>query len=195
MINIIWLILIGIGIFIAIGTGKTDIISTSIFASAGKAVEFSIGLAGILAFWSGMLKIAEKSGVTEALAGLFRPVFAKLFPKIPKNHPVLGLISLTVSANFLGLGNVATPVGLKTMSELKNLNPDPEQASDDTCTFMALIFGSLSLIPSTVIAIRAQAGSNNPALIIAPVFIISLAGTLMALLVNYLAIHLGRKRK
>lgn len=195
MINIIWLILISIGIFIAIGTGKTEIISPSIFTSAGKAVEFSIGLAGIMAFWSGILKIAEKSGVTEALARLFQPIFARLFPKIPKNHPVLGLISFTVSANFLGLGNVATPIGLKTMSELKNLNHDPDKASDDTCTFMALIFGSLSLIPSTVIAIRAQSGSTNPALIIAPVFLISLAGTLIALLVNYLVIHLGEKGK
>jgi spore maturation protein A len=193
MINIIWFILIGIGILIAAGTGKTDIISTSIFVSAGKAIEFSIGLAGIMAFWSGILKIAEVSGMTEALARLFQPIFAKLFPKIPKNHPVLGLISLTVSANFLGLGNVATPIGLKTMAELKALSPDPAQASDATCTFMALVFGSLSLIPSTVIAIRAQAGSNNPALVIVPVFIISLAGTLIGLLVNYIAIRLTRK--
>jgi spore maturation protein A len=193
MINIIWFILIGIGILIAAGTGKTDIISTSIFVSAGKAIEFSIGLAGIMAFWSGILKIAEVSGMTEALARLFQPIFAKLFPKIPKNHPALGLISLTVSANFLGLGNVATPIGLKTMAELKALSPDPDQASDATCTFMALVFGSLSLIPSTVIAIRAQAGSNNPALVIVPVFIISLAGTLIGLLVNYIAIRLTRK--
>lgn len=193
MINIIWFILVGIGILIAAGTGKSEIISTSIFTSAGKAIEFSIGLAGVMAFWSGILKIAEVSGITEALAKLFQPIFVKLFPKIPKNHPVLGLISLTVSANFLGLGNVATPVGLKTMTELKALNPDPDQASDATCTFMALVFGSLSLIPSTVIAIRAQAGSNNPALIIAPVFIISLAGTLIGLLINYIAIRLTRK--
>lgn len=193
MINIIWLILIVIGVLIAIGTGKTEIISTTIFANAGKAIEFSIGLAGMMAFWSGILKIAESSGITEALAKLFQPIFAKLFPRIPKNHPVLGLISLTVSANFLGLGNVATPIGLKTMSELKVLNPDPEQASNETCTFMALVFGSLSLIPSTVIAIRAQAGSSNPALVIGPVFVISLAGTLIALLINYLAIRLIRK--
>jgi spore maturation protein A len=193
MINIIWLILIVIGVLIAIGTGKTEIISTTIFANAGKAIEFSIGLAGMMAFWSGILKIAESSGITEALAKLFQPIFAKLFPRIPKNHPVLGLISLTVSANFLGLGNLATPIGLKTMSELKVLNPDPEQASNETCTFMALVFGSLSLIPSTVIAIRAQAGSSNPALVIGPVFVISLAGTLIALLINYLAIRLTRK--
>ncbi len=193
MINIIWLILIVIGVLIAIGTGKTEIISTTIFANAGKAIEFSIGLAGMMAFWSGILKIAESSGITEALAKLFQPIFAKLFPRIPKNHPVLGLISLTVSANFLGLGNVATPIGLKTMSELKVLNPDPEQASNETCTFMALVFGSLSLIPSTVIAIRAQAGSSNPAIVIGPVFVISLAGTLIALLINYLAIRLIRK--
>jgi spore maturation protein A len=193
MINIIWLILIGAGIIIAAGTGKTELVSASIFASAGKAIEFSIGLAGIMAFWSGMLKIAEVAGITEALAKLFQPVFAKLFPKIPKNHPVLGLISLTVSANFLGLGNVATPVGLKTMAGLKALSPDPEQASDATCTFMALVFGSLSLIPSTVIAIRAQAGSSNPALIIGPVFLISLAGTLIGLLVNHITIWLTRK--
>jgi spore maturation protein A len=193
MINVIWLILIVAGVLIAAGTGKTELISSSIFGNATKAIEFSIGLAGIMAFWSGMLKIAESSGITEILAKLFQPLFAKLFPKIPKNHPVLGLISLTVSANFLGLGNIATPIGLKTMAELKTMSPDPEQASDSTCTFMALVFGSLSLIPSTVIAIRAQAASINPALIIPPVFLVSLAGTVIALLVNYLAIRLTRK--
>lgn len=193
MINIVWFMLMSIGIILAFGTGKAAVVSSAIFTDAGKAIEFAIGLAGIMAFWSGILKIAEAAGITETIAGVFHPLFVKLFPKLPKNHKVLGLISMTVAANLLGLGNVATPLGLKTMVELKNLSPDQESASEATCTFMALIFGGLSLIPSSLIAIRAQAGSTNPALIIGPVFIISLTGTCLGLIINYLALKFTRK--
>jgi spore maturation protein A len=193
MINIVWFFLMSVSILVAAGTGKTALISNSIFTSTGKAVEFTIGLAGIIAFWSGILKIAETSGVTEAIAKIFQPLLSKLFPKIPKGHQALGLISMTVAANLFGLGNIATPLGLKTMAELKTLSTDPDNASNATCSFMALVFGGLSIIPTTLIAIRARAGSSNPALIIAPVFILSLIGTLMSLFINYLALKLANK--
>ncbi len=193
MINIVWFCLVSIGILVAAGTGKLELISNSIFSNAGKAIEFTIGLAGIIAFWSGILKIAEASGVTEAVAKVFQPLLSKLFPKIPKGHPVMGFISLTVAANLFGLGNVATPLGLQTMSALKMLSTDQDTASDATCTFMALVFGGLSIIPTTLIAIRAQAGSVNPALIMVPVFALSLAGTLIGLFINYLALHWNYK--
>lgn len=188
MINIVWFVLISIGVIIAALTGKTALISSSIFTSASKAIEFSIGLAGIIAFWSGMLKIAEEAQLTQTIAQICQPLLSRLFPEIPSGHKVLGLISLTITANLFGLGNVATPLGLKTMTELQTLNPNHDQASNAICTFMALVFGGISLLPSTLISIRAQTGSDNPALIMSPVFIVSLIGTFIILIINYLVL-------
>lgn len=191
MINTIWLILIGLGIAIAIGTGKISLISTIIFSSANKAVEFTFGLAGMIAFWSGILKVAEVSGLTELVAKLFQPLLSIIFPALSRQKRILGLISLTMAANLLGLGNVATPLGLKTMTELQSLNSQKEHASNEICTFLALILGGLSLIPSTLIAIRTQAGSGNPAVVMGPVFITTLAGTVACLCFNYLALRIS----
>lgn len=190
MINTVWFILMGFGITVAILTGKMSIITPTIFDSADKAIHFCLGLAGMIAFWSGILKIAEVSGITEMIAKLFQPLLGLLFPSISRQKKTLGLISLTVAANLLGLGNVATPLGLKTMSELQQLNPNQEKASDEICTFLALVLGGLSLIPSTLIAIRSQADSQDPAIILGPVFLVTLAGTLTALLVNYVALKI-----
>jgi spore maturation protein A len=190
MINTVWFVLMGLGIAVAISSGQMSMIAPTIFSSADKAIHFCLGLAGIIAFWSGILKIAETSGITEIIARLFQPVLTLLFPTISSQKKTLGLISLTVAANLLGLGNIATPLGLKTMTELQQLNPDPNKASDEICTFLALVLGGLSLIPSTLIAIRSQAGSKDPAIILGPVFLVTLVGTLTALVVNFLALKL-----
>ena len=188
LINTVWFFLMGIGIFIAIISGKLAAITPTIFTSAEQAIRFCIGLAGILGFWSGILKIAEVSGITEIIAKFFQPLLGWLFPSLIHSKKILGLISLTFAANLLGLGNVATPLGLKTMAELQELNREPEKASDEICTFLALVLGGLSVIPSTLIAIRAQAGSKEAAIILGPVFITSLGGTFAAFIVNWLAI-------
>ena len=133
MINTIWLVLMGLGIGVAIATGKTALVSEVIFASADQAIKFCFGLAGMIAFWSGILKIAEVSGITEKIALLFQPILNKLFPTLSGQKPLLGLISLTLAANFLGLGNVATPLGLNTMAELAKINPEPGKASREIC--------------------------------------------------------------
>jgi spore maturation protein A len=190
MINTVWFVLMGLGIAVAISSGQMSMIAPTIFSSADKAIHFCLGLAGIIAFWSGILKIAETSGITEIIARLFQPVLTLLFPTISNQKKTLGLISLTVAANLLGLGNIATPLGLKTMTELQQLNPNPDKASDEICTFLALVLGGLSLIPSTLIAIRSQAGSKDPAIILGPVFLVTLVGTLTALVVNFLALKL-----
>jgi spore maturation protein A len=194
MINTVWLTLTGLGITIAIVSGKIGIITPTIFASADKAIQFCLGLAGVMAFWSGILKIAEVSGITEQIAKLFQPILALLFPSISRQKKVLGLISLTMAANLLGLGNITTPLGLKTMTELQELNPTPEKASDEICTFLALVLGGLSLIPTTLIAIRSQAGSANPALILGPVFLTTAIGTVTGLLFNYCALKISKWR-
>jgi spore maturation protein A len=194
MINTVWFILMGLGIAISILTGKLSIITPTIFTSADQAIRFSLGLAGMIAFWSGILKIAEVSGITEVIAKFFQPLLKLLFPSIANQRKTLGLISLTVAANLLGLGNIATPLGLKTMAELQELNPEHEKASDEICTFLALVLGGLSIIPSTLIAIRAQAGSKDAAIILGPVFLTTLIGTLTALIINYIALKITNRR-
>ena len=190
MINTVWMLLLGLGIGIAAASGKTAQISPTIFDSSRQAIEFAFGLAGMIAFWSGMLKIAEASGITSGIAKLFRPLLSLLFPDLKQDQSALGMISLTIAANLLGLGNVATPLGLKTMEKLQSHNPDPERASNSICTFMILIFGGLCVIPSTLIAVRSQAGSTNPAFVLIPLSIITFLGTAFSLIMNYLAIKL-----
>lgn len=194
MINSVWLFLIFISVFAAAATGNIHIVTDTIFKSAGSAIEFCFGLAGAIAFWSGILKVAEYSGVTAMIAKLFQPILIKLFPKLRANQKTLGLISLTIAANLLGLSNVATPIGLKTMEELQKINPEKERASDEICTFLVIILGGLSLLPTTLMAIRAQAGSHNPAIVLGPLFLITLSGTAFSLLVNYIFIKLSNKK-
>lgn len=189
MINTVWLFLISFGLITGMLNGKTGEISTVIFASAGKAIEFAIGLAGLIAFWSGILKIAEKAGLTGSIARVFQPLLALLFPSLSDKRHILGLISMTVAANLLGLGNVSTPVGLKTMEELRKLDPKSEAPSNAICTFITLILGGLTLVPSTLIAVRAQIGSAHPAVVIGPVTLITLVATVVGLLINYLCLH------
>lgn len=190
MINIVWFLLIFISVFTAAASGKINLISETVFQSSGNAIEFTIGLAGAIAFWSGILKVAEASGMTETLAKVFQPLFAKLFPKVARHKQIIGLISMTVTANLLGLGNVATPLGLKTMEELQAVNMRQERASDEICTFMILVLGGLSILPTTLMAIRARAGSDNPNLILIPVFLVSLVGTFTGLTLNYIILKI-----
>ncbi len=195
MINTVWMLLLGLGIGVAAASGKTAQISPVIFGSARQAIEFAFGLAGMIAFWSGILKIAEASGITAGIARLFRPLLLLLFPDLKQDQSTLGMISLTIAANLLGLGNVATPMGLKAIEKLQSHNSHPERASNSICTFMILIFGGLSLIPSTLIAIRSQAGSENPALVLIPLCIITFLGTSFGLALNYLAIKISKGGK
>ncbi|MGE5604828.1 MAG: nucleoside recognition domain-containing protein [Bacteroidota bacterium] len=195
MINIVWMLLLGLGIGIAAATGKTALISQTIFDSSRQAIEFAFGLAGMIAFWSGILKIAEAAGVTAGIAKLFRPLLSLLFPDLKQDQSVLGMISLTIASNLLGLGNVTTPLGLKTIEKLQANNSNPKQASNSICTFMILIFGGLCVIPSTLIAVRSQTGSENPALVLVPLCIITFLGTAFSLILNYMAIKMSSKVK
>lgn len=133
--------------------------------------------------------------MTARVAKLFRPLLSLLFPELKQDHSALGMISLTIAANLLGLGNVATPLGLKTMEKLQSKNSNPERASNSICTFMILIFGGFCVIPSTLIAVRSQTGSKNPALVLVPLCIITLLGTAFSLILNYLAIKISSKVK
>jgi spore maturation protein A len=138
---------------------------------AKTAVELAIGLIGIMALWLGVMKIAEQSGLIAKLGKLLKPMTTRIFPDVPADHPAMGAMIMNISANMLGLSNAATPFGLKAMEELNKLNPRNGTATDAMCTFLVINTGNLQLIPATVIAIRAAAGSSNPTEIIGPVIV------------------------
>jgi len=178
MLNYIWSGMLVTGFIFGIINGRIAEVTKAAVESAGKAIELSIALLGIMCLWTGLMAIAEKSGGIRIISRLFRPLLRILFPAIPKNHPAMGAIVMNLSANFLGLGNAATPLGLKAMNELQKLNPDKSRATDAMCMFLVLNTAAVQLIPSTVIAIRTNAGSASPAEIITAVWIASFCATL-----------------
>jgi spore maturation protein SpmA len=141
-------------------------VTNSALDTAGTAVDIAIGLIGIMALWLGIMKIAEEAGLIDVIAKVVRPITSFLFPKVPSNHPAIGSIIMNISANMLGLGNAATPFGLKAMEELDKLNPNKGTATNAMVTFLAINTAGLVLIPATAIAVRAAAGSSEPAFII-----------------------------
>lgn len=159
----------------------TEIVNAS-FASAKTAFEISLGLTGILSLWLGIMKIGEKGGVIGMFARLAAPVFSKLFPGIPKDHPVAGTMFMNFSANLLGLDNAATPMGLKAMQELQQLNPDKSRASDAMIMFLCINASGLTLIPITIMMYRAQLGAANPSDVFLPIMLATFTSTLVAIL-------------
>lgn len=154
-------------------------ITTAAFDVAGLAVQIAIGLIGIMALWLGVMKVAEEAGLIALLAKAVKPVTVRLFPDVPHDHPAIGSILMNVSANMLGLGNAATPFGLKAMEELNKLNPKAGVATNAMCTFLAMNTSCVTLIPATAIAIRAAQGSANPAIIIGTTFLASLTAMIV----------------
>lgn len=159
----------------------TNIINAS-FASAKTGFEISLGLTGVLALWLGIMKIGEKGGVIQAFARLTAPVFSKLFPGIPKDHPATGSIFMCISANLLGLDNAATPMGLKAMQEMQKLNPKKDTATDAMIMFLVLNASGLCLVPISIMMYRAQGGAANPTDVFIPILIATAVATLVGLL-------------
>jgi len=195
VLNKIWFALFFLGYMVAGATGRIEKTTASLFISIESTVKFTLGLTGFLAFWSGILRIAEEAGLMKVMARLLHPFLRRLFPNISRHAPVLGAISLSLSANLLGLSNASTPLGLKAMEELNKLNPNPGQISDEIAVYLGLVMGGICIIPSTIIAIRAQAGSNNPALIVGPILLATVAGTMAALLVHKASKIIGSGKK
>ena len=159
----------------------TQIINAS-FASAKTGFEISLGLTGILSLWLGIMKIGEKGGVIQSFARLAAPVFSKLFPGIPKDHPVTGSIFMNLSANLLGLDNAATPMGLKAMQQRQELNAEKDSASNPMIMFLCINASGLTLIPITIMMYRAQMGAANPSDIFLPIMLATFTSTLVAIL-------------
>ncbi len=192
MINIIWFLMIAVGVIFGAINGNITAITDAAISSAELAVEISIGLIGVMALWLGIMKIAEKSGLIQLLSRALKIIMVKLFPDVPPEHPAMGAIIMNMAANVLGLGNAATPLGLKAMNELQTLNPTEDTATDAMVTFLAINTSSVTLIPASVIAIRASAGSANPAEIIGPTIIATAASTVAAVITVKLLQRLPR---
>ncbi|MDD3852521.1 MAG: nucleoside recognition domain-containing protein [Syntrophomonadaceae bacterium] len=176
MLNVIWLLLLATGIIVAALNGNIEVVTGAALDAAQGAVAVCFDLIGVMALWLGIMKIAEKGGLIRAIAWVVRPLMVRLFPTVPPRHPAMGAIILNLSANMLGLGNAATPFGMKAMQELQQLNPDTEQASTAMCTFLALNTSCITLIPATIIGVRLSFGSANPTEIVGPcIFATSLA--------------------
>ncbi|MDF2718966.1 MAG: nucleoside recognition protein [Paenibacillus sp.] len=172
------------GFAVAASQGNIEEVTKAVFDGAKSGVTISFGLISILVFWLGMMRIAEDSGLLRKVARLLRPVVRLLFPDIPKDHPAVGYIMSNMSANLLGLGNAATPMGIKAMQELQTLNPDKDTASPAMCTLLALNTASITLIPTTLIAIRMNYNSANPAEIVGTTLIATAIATMAAILAD-----------
>lgn len=183
-----------IGIVYALFNGTMDQVNQAIFESANQAVTLTIGLISILIFWLGIMKIAEKASILNMLAKLFRPIILKIFPDLPKDHPVIGYILSNITANIFGLGNAATPMGIKAMEEMKKLS-NSDEASRSMITFLALNTSSLTLIPTTVIAIRIQFGSQEPTEIVGTTIIATIISTVAAILIDRYFYYKSLRRK
>ena len=156
-------------------------IVNAIFTMSKVTVEIAIGLIGILSFWLGMMKIAEHAGIIDKLARFISPLFIRLMPEVPKGHPAIGSMTMNLSANFLGLDNAATPLGLKAMQDLQLLTPNKETASDPQILFLVLNTSAVTLFPVTVFVYRAQQGALNPTDVFVPILLATFASTLAGL--------------
>src|SRR5512137_2158479 len=178
--SVIWVLLLVASVVVAAATGRMAALPGAIAESAGRAVSLSIGLVGILALWLGLMKVAEEAGLVRALGKLARPVLRRLFPSVPADSPAMGAMVMNISANMLGLGNAATPFGIKAMEELERRNPFPGTATDDQALFCALNTASIQLIPASVIALRAASGARQPADILGATLIASTCAAIAA---------------
>ena len=193
MLNYIWFFLIIIGFIVSFFTGKADVVSNSIMISAKEAIELCIGIAGAMCFWSGIMRIAQKAGITDAIGRFAQPLIKKLFPDIKDNKDASGAVIMNLTANFLGMGNAATPLGLKAMKELDDLNGNKKRASNAMCMFIVLNTSMIQLLPSTLLSLRSAYGSVNPQEIMGPIWITSFATTTAGII--FAKIFQGLERK
>jgi spore maturation protein SpmA len=183
MLNYIWLGLAVLAVLLGGFSGQLQAVTNAAFEACKTAVmALALPLAGVMALWLGLMKIAEKAGLVSVLASALRPVLRWLFPDVPANHPAMGSMVMNMAANMLGLNNAATPLGLRAMQDLEKLNPRPGTATNAMCTFLAINTSSIQLIPATTVAILAAAGSKNPTIIIGTAFFATCCSTLAGII-------------
>lgn len=195
MLNKLWGFMILIGIVFAAATGKIGDVGTAALDSSKEAVTLCITMLGIMSMWTGLMNIAKKAGIIDALTRALRPVLAFLFPGVPAGHKANEFMAANIISNVLGLGWAATPVGLKAMAELKKLNHSSHIASADMCTFLIINISSLQLIPVNIIAYRSQYGSVSPTSIIGMGLIATIISTLAGVVFSVLVRKFCHKRE
>lgn len=180
--NKIWSGMIIIAIVLSIFTGKLQELIASLMESTQSALETVLDMLGMMCMWSGFMKIAESTGIVKVLSNKVTPLVKFLFPELPKNNEATGHIAMNMTANILGLGNVATPMGIKAMEKLDEYNVDKKRLSNSMMMFIILNTASIQLIPTSVIALRATYNSNNPADVVLPIIIASFGSVLVGIL-------------
>ncbi len=164
----IWVFLVAVSVAVAAATGRVAARTSAVAESAGRAVPLALGLVGVMTLWLGLMRVAEEAGLVALLGRAARPVLRRLFPEVPPEHPAMGAMVMNIAANMLGLGNAATPFGLKAMAALEEMNPRRGTATDAQALFCAINTASLQIIPASVIALRAAAGARQPGDVIGP---------------------------
>lgn len=192
MMNYIWVGLVLIAVVAGGVTGTMDAVLNNIFDFAGTAVEISLGLIGIMAFFCGLMRVMQEAGLCDKLAKLIAPIMTKLFPEVPKDHPAMSAMALWMAANMLGIGNAATPFGLKAMQDLQTLNPTKNIATNAQCMMLAIGTTSVTLLPVTVLGLRAAVQTEGAAEIIVPVIISTSISTIVGIFFTWL---LGKTKK
>lgn len=182
MLNILWPIFIIISFIYAILNGRVAEVNNSVFESTKSAVELSISLLGTICLWNGIMQIASKTSIVRHLSKLLNPIMRRLFPDIKKDEKVHEEITMNMIANIMGLGNAATPLGLKAMKSMQENNSNKNQLSNSMAIFIVLNTASIQLIPTTVIAIRSSLGSSNPTAMIIPVWIATICAAIAAII-------------
>lgn len=182
MLNYIWLALVLLAVAIGGWNDRFKEVTDGAFDGAKTAVTIALGLIGIMALWLGVMRLAERAGLVQRIARGLRPVMRRLFPDVPPEHPAMGAMLMNMAANMLGLGNAATPLGLRAMRDLETLNPRPGIATNAMCTFLAINTSSVQLIPATAIAILAAAGSTRPTAIVGTALLATLCAASVAII-------------
>lgn len=195
MINGIWISLILIGAVVSMLKGEVNLVTESAINSSKTAVEIAIGLVGVMTFWLGLMEVAKEAGIVRGMGKLMKPILVRLFPDVPEDHPAMGSMVANMAANFFGLGNAATPLGIKAMKELQELNNGSDEASNAMVTFLAINTSSITIVSSSVIAYRAAANSANPVEIIGPTIIATMVSTIVAVVTCKILQKLPRYKK
>ena len=195
MLNSFWSICIIISIGFAIVTGNIDKINDSVFESADTAVKLTITLLGTMTLWSGLMEIAINTSIITKIEKILKPFMKLLFPKMRNSDKEYKEICMNITANLLGLGNAATPLGLKAMESMQEKNDNKSRLTDNMAMLIVLNTASLQIIPTTVIAIRSSLGSNDPTKIIVPVWIATICAALTAIIMTKIFIKLEKKRR
>lgn len=185
MVTVIWGIFIVIGVFFSLLTGQAETLNNQIFQGATDGIQLILEMLPLLVLWTGVMKIAEDAGILQKFSRMVRPLLRKIFPSLDKDDPALGYIASNIAANALGLGSAATPFGLKAMEELQKKNPRKDTATEAMITFLILNTGGVTIVPTTVIALRMSHGSANPSEIILTSILATACSSISGLLLDY----------